>query len=42
MAKRAGKVSEEAVALNRKVLSEEKAALVEQYVGGEGFSIPFE
>lgn len=42
LAKRAGKVSEEAVALNRKVLSEEKAALVEQYVGGEGFSIPFE
>lgn len=41
-AKRSGKISEEAVALNRKILGEEKAQLVEHYVCSEGFSIPFE
>lgn len=40
-AKRTAKVSEEAVALNRKLLCGEGAALVEHYVCSEGFSIPF-
>jgi hypothetical protein len=39
--KKAVKVNEETLLLNKKLLPLEKQSLVEQYLSPEGFSIPF-